>query len=138
MLEKPFEWDTAQMPINVLDAHYRSFQKVVLPKCTQKNVSVIGMKSLGCGIFPREIGLNAAICRRFALSLPISTLVCGITSRENLQQDLAVARDFQPMTVDEVSRLLAETKEAGKDGRYERFKTTVQFDGLYHRRQHGV
>jgi hypothetical protein len=65
-------------------------------------------------------------------------LVCGITSRENLKQDLAVARGFKPMVPADIERLLAETQEAGKDGRYERFKTTKQYDGPYHRAQHGV
>ena len=72
------------------------------------------------------------------MSLPISTLVCGIVSRENLKQDLGVARGFKPMTPAELKQLLSDTKEAGKDGRYERFKTTTQFDGPYHRAQHGA
>jgi hypothetical protein len=121
-----------------MDAHYRSFQKKILPECNRRQIGVIGMKSLGCGILPKEAGIGADVCRRYALSLPISTLVCGITSRENLKQDLAVARGFKPMTIAEIEQLLAGTQEAGKDGRYERFKTTRQFDGPYHRAQHGV
>ena len=96
------------------------------------------MKSLAGGVIPNEVGIGADICRRYALSLPISTLVCGIASRENLKQDLAVARKFKPMTSAELEQLLADTKQAGKDGRYEGFKTTKQFDGRYHRIQHGV
>lgn len=138
MLARPFDWDTVQMPINVLDAHYRSFQKQVVPECLRRRIGVIGMKALACGILPKEAGLRADVCRRYALSLPISTLVCGITSRENLKQDLAVARGFKPMTPAELEHLLADTKEAGKDGRYERFKTSTQFDGAYHRKQHGA
>jgi aryl-alcohol dehydrogenase-like predicted oxidoreductase len=138
MLAVDFAWDTAQMPINVLDPHYRSFQKHVVPACNRRQIGVIGMKSLACGIIPDEIGLGADVCRRYALSLPISTLVCGITSRENLKQDLAVARHFKPMTAAELKQQVAESEEAGKDGRYERFKTTTQFDGGYHKAQHGV
>ncbi len=138
MLGKPFAWDSVQMPINILDAHYRSFQKKVLPECNRRQIGTIGMKSLACGVLPKEAGLDASLCRRYALSLPISTLVCGITSRENLKQDLAVARGFKPLTAAEVERLLADTQAAGKDGRYERFKTTRQYDGPYHRAQHGV
>ena len=84
---------------------------------------MIGMKGLACGAFPRRLGLDASLCRRYALSLPISTLVCGIASRENLQQDLAVARGFKPMTAAEIQQLLAETREAGSQGKFERFKT---------------
>jgi uncharacterized protein len=138
MLAKPFEWDSVQMPINVMDAHYRSFQSKVVPECNRRQIGVIGMKSLACGVLPKEAGIGADVCRRYSLSLPISTLVCGITSRENLKQDLAVARGFRPMTTADLERLLADTKEAGKDGRYERFKTTNQYDGPYHRAQHGV
>ena len=102
MLEKPFDWDTAQMPINVMDAHYRSFQNGVVPVCLQRNVGVLGMKSLGGG-FPRgaiagTTDLAAEECIRYALSLPISSLVVGITSQQDLKQDLAIARDFQPLS----------------------------------------
>ena len=136
MLKKPFDWATAQMPINVHDAHYRSFQKEVLPECVKRKIGAIGMKSLACGILPKEAGLDAPLCRRYALSLPISTLVCGIASRENLQQDLAVGRNFKPMTAAEIQQLLAETREAGSQGKFEPFKTEKRFDGGYHRRQH--
>jgi predicted aldo/keto reductase-like oxidoreductase len=138
MLDKPHDWDTAQMPINIMDAHYRSFQKKVVPVCNRRGIGVIGMKALACGHIPDEVGISAEVCRRYALSLPISTLLCGITSRENLRQDLAVARGFKPMTEAEVATLVSETKVAGSEGRYERFKTTTQFDGPYHKEQHGV
>ena len=138
VLAKPYDWDTCQMPINILDAHYRSFQRKVVPECNRRKIGVIGMKALACGAIPKELGLSAAVCRRYALSLPISTLVCGITSRDELRQDLAVARDFRPMTESELQELLAETKSPGSEGRYERFKTTTQFDHPYHREQHGA
>ncbi len=138
MLAKPFDWDTVQMPINILDAHYRSFQREVVPQCNQRQIGVIGMKALGCGDIPNDLGLSAEVCRRYALSLPISTLVCGIESRENLKQDLAIARGFQPMSEAQIADLLAQTKVAGSQGKYERFKTSKKFDGLVHRRQHGV
>lgn len=137
-LSKPFPWDTVQMPINVLDAHYRSFQKNLVPECTRRGVAVIGMKALAGGAIPKEVGVSAADCRRYALSLPISTLVCGITSREELRQDLGVARGFRPMSPEEMQALVAKTAAAGSKGEYERFKTTRRYDGAYHRRQHGV
>ncbi|MCU0961472.1 MAG: aldo/keto reductase [Pirellulaceae bacterium] len=136
MLNRSDEWDTCQMPINILDVHYRSFQKNILPVCTQRNIGVIGMKALACGRIPTVLGLDASLCRRFALSLPISTLVCGIQSRENLQQDLAVARNFTPLTEEEVIDFINRTETAGKTGEHEQFKTTTHFDGPYHREQH--
>ena len=136
MLGKPYEWASVQMPINVLDAHYRSFQKKVLAECNRRNIGAIGMKSLSGGLIPDELGISAATCRRFSLSLPISTLVCGISSRENLEQDLAAARDFKPLDEADVDSLLTETAAAGKDGKLERYKTT-RYGSAYHFRQHG-
>lgn len=136
MLRRGFDWDACQMPINVLDAHFRSFQREVVPVCLGRKIGVIGMKGLAGGFIPKETKLDASTCRRFALSLPISTLVCGIDSRERLQQDLAVARDFKPMDAAEMKELLAQSEEAGKLGQVEKFKTTRQFDGEYHQRQH--
>jgi predicted aldo/keto reductase-like oxidoreductase len=138
MLKKPFEWDTVQMPINIMDAHFRSFQKQVVPECNRRDIGVIGMKGLAGGHIPRELGISAEVCRRYALSQPISTLVCGITSRKELQQDIGVARGFQPIEPQELEKLLAETKEEGSDGEHEPFKTSRRFDGGYHRKQHGV
>ncbi len=138
MLDQDFDWDTCQMPINVLDAHYRSFQKEILPILNQRNIGVIGMKSLGGrGQLVTEVGLSAEQCRRFALSLPISTLVCGIESLENLQQDVAMARDFTPISAAEQQELVASVAEEASDGRHEWFKSMQTFDSQYHRDQHG-
>jgi predicted aldo/keto reductase-like oxidoreductase len=141
MLGKPFDWDTAQMPINVMDAHYRSFQKEVVPVCRQKRIGIIGMKSLGggrpAGIIHSEAGLSAERCIRYALSQPISTLVVGMKSMEDLEQDVTIARNFTQMSDAEQQELLTEVKEVAGDGRFERFKSTNQFDAAYHRRQHG-
>jgi len=135
LIGRPFEWDTVQMPINLLDAHYRSFQKKVVPVCQQKRISVIGMKALGSGIIPKQLGIPAPLCRRYALSLPISTLVCGIQSVENLRQDLAMARSFTPVSEQEMRQLLDQTREPGHDGKLEPWKTT-DYGGSYHRKQH--
>ena len=138
MLAQDFDWDTCQMPINVLDAHYRSFQKEILPTLNSRNIGVIGMKSLGGrGQLVTELGLTAEQCRSFALSLPISTLVCGIESLENLQQDVAMARAFRPLSDEERQELLASVYEEATDGRHEYFKSTQFFDSQYHRDQHG-
>jgi uncharacterized protein len=141
MLAKPFAWDTAQMPINVMDAHYRSFQKQVVPVCLKQNVGVIGMKSLcGGGAEARlssGAGLAVADCLRYALSLPVSTLVSGITSFEQLKQNVGVARGFRPMTAAERESFAARVKDQAGDGRYELFKSMNVHDGDVHRKQHG-
>src|SRR5687767_5991789 len=99
MLGKPHDWDSAQMPINVLDAHYRSFQKQVVPVCLKKNVGVIGMKGLGGGHpdgrFVSKAGMTVEECFRFCLSMPVAAQVVGINSMAQLKQDLAIARGFQ-------------------------------------------
>jgi len=135
LIGRPFHWDTVQMPINLLDAHYRSFQKKVVPVCQEKKISVIGMKALGSGIIPKQLRLPAATCRRFALSLPIATLVCGIQSLDNLRQDLAMARSFTPVSEQEMQQLLAQTRQPGHDGKLEPWKTT-NYGSSYHRKQH--
>ncbi len=117
MLGKDFPWDTCQMPINILDAHYKSFQKQVVPVCNQRQIGVIGMKALASGTLPKEVRLDATLCRRYSLSLPISTLVCGIASREDLQQDLALALHFKPLTPTDLAAFLAKTESAGSQGR---------------------
>ncbi|MCA9231577.1 MAG: aldo/keto reductase [Planctomycetales bacterium] len=135
LLAQDFHWDTVQMPINLLDAHYRSFQHDVLPVCREKNISVIGMKALGSGSYPQQLGISAETCRRYALSLPISTLVCGIKSKANLQQDLTMARSFKPITPTEINQLLADTQPQGSDGLLEPWKTT-DYGSRHHREQH--
>lgn len=141
MLEQPFAWDACQMPINIMDAHYRSFQNRVVPECNRREIGVLGMKSFAGGFpkgrLPDKAGVSAVDCRRYALSLPISSLVCGITSKADLKQDLGVARNFKPMPQDQMAKLRTQTAAEGSDGRHELFKSTQFFDGPYHRLQHG-
>ena len=138
MLDRDFDWDTCQLPINVMDAHYRSFQHEILPELVRREIGVIGMKSLGgSGQLITEAGLSPEVCRRYSLSQSISTLVCGIESEENLRQDLEIARNFLPLTMTEQQALGNQVKREASDGRYEWFKSTQYFDGPYHRDQHG-
>jgi predicted aldo/keto reductase-like oxidoreductase len=137
------KWDTVQMPVNVCDHFYRSFVKEICPLAEKHGTGVIGMKSLGGGT--KEAGgkiVAAKVCtveeaRRFALSQPVASVVVGIDSMEVLRQDIKTARDFKPMAGEELERLLAKVKPHAGDGRHERFKSTIDFDGPYHRKQHG-
>ena len=140
MLDKPYDWATAQMPINLMDAHYRSFQKEVLPICLTRDVGVIGMKSLGGGSpkgkIPSDTSLTHDDCRRYALSLPVSSLCVGIMTMEELQAEIAIARDFRPLSDQDKGRLLTMAAPEAGDGRHELFKSSQTYDGPHHRRQH--
>ena len=137
MLEGDFDWDTCQLPINVADAHYRSFQNEVLPELNRRGIAPIGMKSLGGDAQLIEAGLTPQECRRYALSQDISTLVCGIESFDNLEQDLEIARNFTPMTGKEQDDVRDRIKSQATDGRHEWFKSTQYYDSKMHREQHG-
>jgi aryl-alcohol dehydrogenase-like predicted oxidoreductase len=138
MLDKPFDWDSSQMPVNALDVHYRSFQKQVIPVCLKKNVGVIGMKGFGGGNgIAGKAGLTAAEAYRYALSQPVASQVVGITSMEQLHENVALARDFSPLSAAEQTALTDRVRAVAGDGRFELFKSTQMFDGPVHRRQHG-
>ena len=137
MLDKPFDWETVQMPINMMDAHFRSFREQIVPVCAERDTGVIGMKGLGGGVIPGRAGIGADVCIRYALSQPIATLVVGITSMAELAQNVATARSFAPMPSAEQKALLASVRAVAGDGRYELYKTTQRMDGPYHAKQHG-
>jgi len=129
MLGRPFAWDTVQMPLNVLDAHYRSFEKEVLPEARRREVGVLGMKSLGGGMAPVPVvraGLSAELCRRYALSLPVSSVVCGMTRREELLGMVRIARQFQPLSQPEIAAALGKAGLRAGDGRLEAYKDPKQ------------
>lgn len=126
--EHGFEFHTAQMPLNVMDAHYRSFEKLVLPRLVQERIGVLGMKPMANGIILRSKTVSARECLQYALNLPTSVVITGIDSMEMLDQACEVAGSFSPMSEEEVSRLLAKTAEAAQYGRFEPFKTSSIFD----------
>jgi predicted aldo/keto reductase-like oxidoreductase len=118
-----FLFDTVQMPLNVLDAHYKSFGKEVLPVLTQKNIGVLGMKPMSArDVFKANTGVTGTDCLHFAMNLPISVSITGCDSMEILNQGLNAARSFQPMSEAEVSALLSRTEAAALDGHYETYK----------------
>jgi predicted aldo/keto reductase-like oxidoreductase len=138
MMEQDFPWASVQMPVNVLDVSYRSFVSGVIPRAAARGMAVIGMKSLGgAGQLVLRAGIAVEDCLRFALSQPITTLVCGMESTADVDQNLRVARDFRPMSDAEQQTLAARTRAVAGDGRYEWYKTTQHFDSTTHRYQHG-
>ncbi|HKO00194.1 MAG TPA: aldo/keto reductase [Thermoanaerobaculia bacterium] len=126
--EHGFTFDAVQMPLNVMDAHYRSFEKLVLPELTRQKIGVLGMKSMANGIILKSGVVTAVECLHYALNLPTSVVITGCDSLEILDQALNAVRTFRPMTASQVKALLAKTRKAAAHGEYELFKTTSIFD----------
>jgi len=130
-----FRFDAVQMPLNVLDAHFRSFEHQVLPILVKEQIGVLGMKPLASGLVLQTKTASAIECLHYAMSLPTSTVITGIDRMELLDQALEAARTFKPMSKGAISALLARTSEAAATGKYEPFKTTAGFDGTAHHPQ---
>jgi predicted aldo/keto reductase-like oxidoreductase len=124
-----FHFDSVQMPLNVMDAHYESFGKKVLPVLVKKGIGVLGMKPLAAGNILKSNTVTATECLHYAMNLPTSVVITGCLTIENLQQALDAARTFKPMNETEVAALLAKTSEAAQNGQYEGYKNTTNFDG---------
>jgi predicted aldo/keto reductase-like oxidoreductase len=126
--EHDFRFDAVQMPLNVMDAHYRSFAKLVLPELVRDNIGVLGMKSMANGIILKSDTVTPVECLHYALNLPTSVVITGCDSMEILEQALHAARTFRPMSAAQVEVLLAKTAAAASQGKFELFKTTSVFD----------
>ncbi len=124
-----FHFDTAQMPINVLDASFRSFGKQVVPELVKQGIALLGMKPLASGAIPQNNIATAVECLQFALSQPTSVVITGCDSMERLDQAFEVAKNFKPMTSAQQSALTAKARDAALTGKYELFKTDTRFDG---------
>lgn len=130
-----FTFDAVQMPLNVMDPHYRSFAKLVVPVLAERRIGILGMKPLANGIIPRSGIVSATECLHYAMNLPTSVVITGCDTMERLSQALNAARTFKPMSQTQVAALLARTAKAGANGGDEPFKTTHDFDGTYHNPQ---
>jgi predicted aldo/keto reductase-like oxidoreductase len=124
-----FKFDAVQMPLNVMDAHYRSFAKLVVPELVKQGIGVLGMKSMANGILLRSNTVTPTECLHYALNLPTSVVITGMDTQEILDQALAAVQTFRPMTDEQVQQLLSKTTEAGSQGEFEPFKTSSIFDG---------
>ena len=126
-----FTFDAVQMPLNVMDAHYDSFEKKVLPVLVKHEIGVLGMKPMGDSIILRSKTASATECLHYAMNLPTSVVITGCDSLPILQQALDAARSFRAMSKEEVAQLLAKTASAAGKGEFELYKTTHNFDGTY-------
>jgi aryl-alcohol dehydrogenase-like predicted oxidoreductase len=124
-----FIFDAAQMPLNVMDAHFRSFAKMVVPELVRQGVGVLGMKSLANGQILRSHTVTPIECLQYALNLDTSVVITGIDSMAILDQAFEAARTFHPMTEEEVEKIVSKTRIAATRGEFELFKTTSIYDG---------
>jgi predicted aldo/keto reductase-like oxidoreductase len=118
-----------QMPLNLMDAHFRSFVQQVMPKLVEQEIAVLGMKSMGDGNLLKSGTVTAVECLHYALNLPVSVVITGCESMERLDQAMEAARTFRPSDKARISALLTKTRSAALTGKYEPFKTTAKFDG---------
>lgn len=139
MLARNVPFDTCQMPLNVFDGTYRSFEQEVLPVLIKRGIAPLAMKTLSGNGEPMRQGIvTVEEALRYVLSLPVATVVSGIDSRQVLHQHLDIVRRFRPMTADERQALRQRTARDAKDGRFELFKSSTRFDGRIGREQHGL
>ena len=124
-----FSFDTVQLPLNVMDAHFDSFEKKVVPVLVKNGIGILGMKPMGDHFILDTKTATPAECLHYAMNLPTSVVITGCDSPRILDQALQAARSFKPMTESEVSALLANTAEAARAGKYELYKTSHHFDG---------
>ena len=124
-----FHFDACQMPLNVMDAHFRSFGQQVLPRLIEQGIAALAMKPMGNSYALRSGAVTPVECLHYALSLPASVVITGCDSMKILDQALHAVDTFKPMSSAEVAALLAKTKEAAITGKYEPFKTDTLFDG---------
>jgi aryl-alcohol dehydrogenase-like predicted oxidoreductase len=130
--ENGVRFDAVQMPLNVFDAHFRSFEKEVLPVLVEQQIGVLAMKTLASGAILKTNTASATQCLHYAMNLPSSTVITGCETMERLEQGLQAAKTFQPMSREQVASLLAKTREPALTGDHERFKTGTNFDGTAH------
>lgn len=138
MLKHGFPFDTVQMPLNAFDATFRSFEQNVLPEAAGRGMAVLGMKSLGgSGEMVRKGGVAVEDGLRYAMSVPgVSVTISGMDTPAVLEQNLAIARGFQPFTAQQMQAIRDRCRFEASDGRYELFKTTKKYDGDEGRKMH--
>lgn len=124
MLERDFDWETVQMPVNVLDHHYLSFSREIIPMLRERNIGIIGMKSASSGRIVNENIATIGECLTFAMSLPVSTLISGMMQMDHLDQNVEITRNFEPYDEEELTTLLEKTYDAAQGGQLEWYKRT--------------
>ena len=137
LLGKGHDWDVVAMPLNPLDAHFRSFERQALPELVRRGIAVIGLKPFAGGALSRSRLARPDEVLRYALSLPVSSVIVGAESRAVLRKSLSIARDGTLFHAGDMDAIRAKTKTVAGDGRYERYKTTTEMDGVPGLTAHG-
>ena len=130
-----FHFDAVQMPLNVMDAHFRSFAQQVVPVLNREGIAPLGMKCFGDHHILDSNTVKPIEALHYCLNLPIAVQITGIDSQQILDQALQAARTFKPMNATEVASLLDRTSAAAQEGKFELYKTTSNFDGTAHNPQ---
>ena len=125
-----FHFDTVQMPINIMDAHYRSFAQLVVPQALKQHIGVLGMKCFGSGIILKSGVVEPMDCLNYSLNVPVSVLITGINTPLLLNQAFTAVKSFKPLDEATVVALISKTEEAARNGGYELFKTSAHFDSI--------
>jgi|SoiMethySBSTD1v2_1073268.scaffolds.fasta_scaffold07545_6 predicted aldo/keto reductase-like oxidoreductase len=137
MLAQDFPWDSAQMPINVMDSHYRSFARQIVPVCAARGIAIVAMKPLGGnGSIPESGGVTAEECFRYSWSLNIPLTLSGMDTEARLLENIGYARAWKPESRESIAAILDKVRLVAGDGRFERFKSTQDFDSTTHKKQH--
>jgi predicted aldo/keto reductase-like oxidoreductase len=137
LLQRGFAWDAVQMPLNPMDATYRSFEKQVLPEVVRRGIAVIGTKPIAGGALAASKAVRPEEALRYCFSLPVSTVICGMENAAVMRKNVRLAASFKPFHAGEMDALRQRAKLVAGDGRFERYKTTQDFDGLPGRSAHG-
>ena len=137
LLQRGFSWDVVQMPLNPLDATYRSFEKQVLPEAVRRGIAVMATKPVAGGALAAAKAVKPDEALRYCFSLPVSTVICGMESTAILRKNLKLAAGFKPFHAGEMDAVRQRAKAVAGDGRFERYKTTQDFDGRLGRVAHG-
>lgn len=137
LLNRGFKWDAVLMPLNPLDSSFRSFEKQVLPEAVHRGIAVIATKPLAGGAIAGSRAVKPEEALRYCFSLPVSTVICGMESRTTLRRNLKLAQHFNPFHPGEMDALRQKARGVAGDGRFERYKTTQEFDSLPGRVAHG-
>jgi predicted aldo/keto reductase-like oxidoreductase len=126
-----YTFDTVQMPLNAMDAHFDSFEEKVIPAAKKLNMGILGMKPMGDGVILKSNTVTPVECLRYAMHLPVSVVITGCDSMQILQQALDTARSFRGLNQTEVAAILKKTETVAMKGEFELYKTSHNFDGTY-------
>ena len=128
--ERGFMFDSVQMPLNVMDAHFRSFAHLVLPYLVKQGIAVLGMKTFADSVLLKsKAPIQPLEYLHYSLNLPTSVVITGCESQRDLDQAFEAARTFKPMDKAVVAELLGRSRPFALEGKYELFKTSATFDG---------